>query len=110
MERNPFDPSDGNDAPVPSSEDMSPLDPRQPDSDGDGMLDVDERVLGRDPFDPSDGTESPGASSDDVDPWATGVDGGDSISGYEDPGSYDGYADAGIDDAAIDEAGIDMEA
>jgi hypothetical protein len=36
---------------------LSPLSPLQPDTDGDGMLDVDERVLDRDPFDPSDGTQ-----------------------------------------------------
>ena len=37
---------------------LHPSSPLQRDSDGDGMLDVDERVLERDPFDPSDGTET----------------------------------------------------
>jgi NlpC/P60 family/Bacterial TSP3 repeat len=37
---------------------LHPSSPLQRDSDGDGMLDVDERVLERNPFDASDGTET----------------------------------------------------
>jgi cell wall-associated NlpC family hydrolase len=47
---------------------LHPLSPLQPDSDGDGMLDVDERVLERDPFDPSDGTRAAKPVGDDTAP------------------------------------------
>jgi hypothetical protein len=43
---------------------LSPTSPLQPDSDGDGMLDVDERVLERNPFDSSDGTQTPTPNDD----------------------------------------------
>ena len=50
---------------IPRYDMLHPSSPLQRDSDGDGMLDVDERVLERDPFDPSDGTETTTSPRDD---------------------------------------------
>ena len=47
---------------------LHPSSPLHRDSDGDGMLDVDERALERDPFDPSDGTETTTTPGDDGTP------------------------------------------
>ena len=63
---------------------LDPASPLQPDSDGDGMRDVDERLFDRDPFDPTDAEQdsgpithprqvdpSLGAQADDEEPMRT---------------------------------------